>query len=675
MLQSIQFLLLITYLLSLPKMNRAKSILVSESAFFTAATASVSDQERQKENLKDRRGSLSRRYSSFDLGCTSGDNESIIEVAKNFLATACPELLDILKDHEGDKSARDRLVKIGRSINATLRYGQESIERKNRGESALMDIWSPDEEQEFIGTEVERKLKTDVTLQRLVRECKDLAQILASPTPVKVPTVRYGRTDIQMPIVTLGCMRFQQSWNRGGKPIKKPEQLDKDCQDNLVDILRYAIHCGVTHIETALMYGCSEMQIGLALKVLFDEGVCRREDLIIQTKGPISSSTSKSDFKSMITMQLQGLGLDYIDLFSIHGLNTNDHLEWLFNHGEKGDLMDAVRELKAEGKIRWVGFSTHAPAHVTKRAIESDAFDYLNLHYHFLGSYTASGDGDESAEGNLGNIRLAHEHDMGVFVISPYDKGGRLYTPSHLSRELMAPEMEPMEYASLWLWYHDNHCQGDKPAPIHTIVCGAARPSDLDQPVMAALRSVTDKAKGDFGVVSRRINERKERVLGKEWAATWQVGLPNYSQSQKHGFQIGNIVWLYNAIQMYGAVDMAKDRYATFVNNAGKWDSDKTLKENASKIPGFDWMPGCAYDPSYDYSSELKDVPDKNKARVLEAMKFVHEWCCPVNSKSMTLEAAAEEKKEEEDGEKKVVPLEWQAAYDMRPWTAFPERG
>lgn len=63
-----------------------------------------------------------------------------------------------------------------------------------------------------------------------------------------------------------------------------------------------------------------------------------------------------------------------------------------------------------------------------------------------MGSYTASGDGDGPDEGNRGNIRLAHEHDMGVFAISAYDKGGRLYTPSHLSRELMMPEMEPMEY-------------------------------------------------------------------------------------------------------------------------------------------------------------------------------------------------------------------------------------
>ena len=644
-------------------MHRAKSLLLSDAAFFTAAASSLTDQEKA-------RGGLARRYSKFDLTSKSGDNDPVIAAAKDFLASACPELLAVLEAHGDQDGARDRLVKIGRNLNATLRYGQEVLERKERGEAALMDVWSPEEEEE-VCNELGRKLKSDASLQRLVRECKDLAKVLASP--VKVPTVRYGRTGIQMPIVTLGCMRFQQSWNRGGKPIKSAEQIEEDCQSNLVAILRHAIHCGVNHIETAQGYGCSELQIGMALKTLFDEGVCKREDLIIQTKGGISASTSKSDYKSSILQQIERLGVGYVDLFSVHGLNTDDHCEWLFDHGEKGNLIEAVRELKAEGKIRWIGFSTHAPSHAIKSAIETDAFDYLNLHYHFMGSYTASGDGDE-VDAQLENIRLAQKHDMGVFVISPYDKGGRMYTPSHLTRELMLPEMEPMEYASSWLWNHEKHCQGGDPAPIHTIVCGAARSSDLDQPVMAALRYQTDEAQEEFAAVSRRIQERKDRVLGTDgWQETWRVGLPNYSQSQKHGLQIGNMVWLYIAIHVYGMLDFAKDRYATLVGNSEKWDAEKSFKENVFASPAFHWMPGCGYIPSHDYSSELSNVPEKNRARVLEAMEFVHEWCCPVNSKSMAKEAGADEKKEEE-AETNVVPLEWQIAYDMRPWTAFPER-
>ena len=284
---------------------------------------------------------------------------------------------------------------------------------------------------EELGNEVDRKMKSDASLQLLVQECEALAKLLSSSsddsaTALKCPTVRYGRTELQMPIVSLGCMRFQQSWNRGGhKPIKSSDQIDKECQDNLVNIIKYALHCGVNHIETAQGYGCSELQIGMALRKLFDEGVCTRKDLIIQTKGGISSSTTKDGYKSSILQQIERLGVDYLDLFSVHGLNTDDHYTWLFNRDDddpKGNLIDALKELREEGKVRHIGFSTHAPAHVIKKAIESDAFDYLNLHYHFMGSYTASGDsGSTNAmdEGNLENIRLAHKHDMGVFIISP----------------------------------------------------------------------------------------------------------------------------------------------------------------------------------------------------------------------------------------------------------------
>jgi predicted aldo/keto reductase-like oxidoreductase len=646
-------------------MDRAKSLLLSESAFYAAAVNSVVDQEKHysssSSSANNRREGLTRRYSSFDLS-TPTHNENVINVAKAFLSTSCPELLTILESHPDQKSAQDRLIKIGRNINATLRYSYEAVERAERGDALHPGIWSTEEEEE-IGNELDRKMKNDASFQLLVRECSNLAKLLTAnddDVSMKCPTVRYGRTEIQMPIVSLGCMRFQQSWNRGGKPIKSPSQIEKECQENLVNIIKHALHCGVNHIETAQGYGCSELQIGMALKQLFDEGVCKREDLIIQTKGGISASTKKSDYKSSILQQIERLGVGYLDLFSIHGLNTEDHYNWLFDHGEKGNLIDAVKELQKEGKIRHIGFSTHAPAHIIKKAIETDVFDYLNLHYHFVGSYTASGDGTAAQmEGNEENIRLAQKHDMGIFIISPFDKGGRLYAPSNLAREIMLPDLEPMEYGSLWLWN-----QG-----AHTIVCGAARPSDLDQPVLSAIRSTTDAAKEDLEVVSRRIQERKERIFGKDWTESWHVGLPNFTQSEQRGFQIGNIVWLCNTILVYGMLDFAKDRYGTLTGNAKNWDTNKTWKENVFANPGFNWMPGCAYDESYDYTSELKDVPEQNLPRVLEAMEFVHKWCA--------VEAATsnEEKKVADEGEEATtIPLEYQTAYDMRPWTAFPER-
>ena len=188
---------------------------------------------------------------------------------------------------------------------------------------------------------------------------------------------------------------------------------------------------------------------------------------------------------------------------------------------------------------------------------------------------------------------------MGVFVISAFDKGGRLYAPSYLSRELTLPEMEPMEYGAAWLWHHhDVHRRGGEEgvvddathAPVHTIVCGAARPSDLDQPVLAALRSITENGRADFEAVRSRIGERTKRVLGEGWASSWHVGLPNYTQSIDRGFQIGNMVWLYNVIRVYGMLNYARDRYATMIGNSSKWDPNKTWRENVFASPGFNWM-------------------------------------------------------------------------------------
>ena len=104
---------------------------------------------------------------------------------------------------------------------------------------------------------------------------------------------------------------------------------------------------------------------------------------------------------------------------------------------------------------------------------------------------------------------------------------------------------------------------------------------------------------------------------------------------------------------MFGLLDFAKERYGTLMGNLDKWDKSKSWKENVFSNPGFNWMPGCGFESSEDYSAELKDVPESNLSRVKEAMEFVNEWCNP---------------------NKKEVPIEWQTAYDMRPWTAFPER-
>ena len=77
----------------------------------------------------------------------------------------------------------------------------------------------------------------------------------------EIPVRRFGRTGIAMPILSLGGMRFQQSWtDLDGK------QITNKSQQNLEKTLNYALKYGLSHIETARHYGTSERQIGWGIK-------------------------------------------------------------------------------------------------------------------------------------------------------------------------------------------------------------------------------------------------------------------------------------------------------------------------------------------------------------------------------------------------------------------------
>ena len=70
-------------------------------------------------------------------------------------------------------------------------------------------------------------------------------------------------------------------------------------------------------------------------------------------------------------------GSGFIDLFAMHGINRTKEAEWIL---EPGGCMDVAKEFQAAGKIKHIGFSTHAMTTTTINAIETDLFDYVNLH-------------------------------------------------------------------------------------------------------------------------------------------------------------------------------------------------------------------------------------------------------------------------------------------------------
>lgn len=94
----------------------------------------------------------------------------------------------------------------------------------------------------------------------------------------KVPTKRFGRTELRMPVISCGGMRFQAP----GLAANDPAVLDRVPQenlDNLAQIVTKAVELGITHFETA-KYGCSELILGHTLRSL----KIPRDEYILQVK-------------------------------------------------------------------------------------------------------------------------------------------------------------------------------------------------------------------------------------------------------------------------------------------------------------------------------------------------------------------------------------------------------
>jgi predicted aldo/keto reductase-like oxidoreductase len=84
-----------------------------------------------------------------------------------------------------------------------------------------------------------------------------------------------------------------------------------------------------------------------------------------------------------------------------------------------------------------VGFATHGPLEVICDAIGSGLFSFVNLHYYYF------------FQRNRAAVDYAAAKGMGVFIISPNDKGGQLFNPPPLLRRLCAP-LTPIQFNARW---------------------------------------------------------------------------------------------------------------------------------------------------------------------------------------------------------------------------------
>jgi hypothetical protein len=278
------------------------------------------------------------------------------------------------------------------------------------------------------------------------------------------------------------------------------------------------------------------------------------------------------------------------------------------------------------------------------------------LHAHFFGDYHAQGtmpshddddDDDKNngkSHGNHAAVQRALELDMGVFQISPLDKGGKVYQPSTTVAKLLEPsKLSPISFVCLHAW---------ETLGFHTTSIGISRPADLDDALYAAYLYSRghDSFQSSLQMAERALTSRMDEALGTEWMNHGMLNLPDCEQPITQGVAMGHILWLHNLCQAFGMYDFCRERYANLERQA--WNDKLSFQQNLLKFN--DGNMGRGYVPNVDYDAALKD--HYNAKLVAHKLKEVHGWLCKNNipTDAQRLERG------------------WDRAYNLTCWEDYP---
>ncbi len=150
---------------------------------------------------------------------------------------------------------------------------------------------------------------------------------------------KLGHTGLIVSEVALGSMQFGNKMNMGNLG-----------QEETTRMVKQALDRGINFIDTADVYslGESERLLGNALKGI-------REEIVLATKVrlPMSGNFNRSGATRVNIMReiedsLRRLQTDYIDLYQVHGWDSNTPLE---------ETLRTLDDLVRQGKVRYIGLS------------------------------------------------------------------------------------------------------------------------------------------------------------------------------------------------------------------------------------------------------------------------------------------------------------------------------
>ncbi len=309
-----------------------------------------------------------------------------------------------------------------------------------------------------------------------------------------------------------GCMRF----------TKKGNAIDIDKAEKEI---MAAYNAGVNYYDTAYIYAGSEAAIG----EIFERNHIR-EKIKIATKLPQYLIGNGAGLDRYFNEELSRLRTDYIDYYLMHHLTDVAMWEKLKNVG----ILDWIRQKKAEGTIRNIGFSYHGNTDNFLKILNDYDWDFCQIQYNYL---------DEVTQAGVDGLKAAAAKGIPVIIMEPL-RGGKLVNMlpdgARAAMRDSGHAWSPAEWAFRWLYNQPE---------VTVVLSGMNSVEMVEENVRIASEteagSLTDS---DFAVYDKVISAIK---------ATEKVGCTGcrYCMPCPKGVDIPGIFRCYNAMYTEGKSD------------------------------------------------------------------------------------------------------------------------
>ncbi len=233
-------------------------------------------------------------------------------------------------------------------------------------------------------------------------------------------TDRQGR---EISVLGYGCMRF----------TKKGVATDMEKTEKEILL---AIERGINYFDTAYIYPGSEVALG---HILAKNNL--REKVHIATKLPQYLIRNEAAIEKYFNEQLERLQTDYIDYYLMPMLTDIDAWNTLKALG----IEEWIKQKKAEGKIKQIGFSYHGNSPMFLEILNAYDWDFCQIQYNYM---------DEVSQAGVKGLKAAAEKGIPVIIMEPL-RGGKLVNIPAQAKEFLnksSRNWTPAELSLRWLW-------------------------------------------------------------------------------------------------------------------------------------------------------------------------------------------------------------------------------